>query len=202
MFPHWNWPGREGQEIAVWVYTNLDEVELLLNGKSLGIQQVPRFGHVQWKVAYAPGVIEARGRRNGRVVLVDRRETTGPARRLRLTADRTEIVADGQDVAMITVDVLDGHGRPVPTADNKVAFRISGAGRLIGVGNGDPNGQESDKAPRRSLFNGLAQVIVQSTRSAGAIRIEAVEEGATGPALAPASLTLATGKAAPRLVVA
>jgi len=202
VFPHWNWAGKEGQEIPVWVYTNLDEVELLLNGKSLGIQQVPRFGHVQWKVAYAPGVIEARGRRNGQVVLVERRETTGPARKLRLTADRAEITADGQDVAMLTVDVLDAHGRPVPTANHKLAFRISGAGKLIGVGNGDPNCHESDKEPRRSLFNGLAQVIVQSTDGAGTIRIEAIEEGAAGRPLAPASLTITTRKGAPRLVVA
>lgn len=201
VFPHWNWPGKEGHEIAVWVYTNLDEVELLLNGKSLGIKPVPRFGHVQWPVAYAPGVIEARGRRNGQVVLAERRETTGPARKLRLAADRTEIDADGQDVAMITVDVLDEHDRPVPTADNKLAFRISGAGKLIGVGNGDPNGHESDKEPKRSLFNGLAQIIVQSAGSAGAIRIEASEDGPTGPALIPASLAIATGKAAPRRVI-
>ena len=202
VFPHWNWAGKEGQEIPVWVYTNLDEVELLLNGKSLGIQQVPRFGHVQWKVDYAPGVIEARGRRNGQVVLTERRETTGPARKLRLTADRTEITADGQDVAMLTVDVLDAHGRPVPTANHKLAFRISGAGKLIGVGNGDPNSHESDKEPRRSLFNGLAQVIIQSTDGAGTIHVEAVEEGSTGPSLAPASLTITTRKGAPRLVVA
>jgi len=202
VFPHWNWAGKEGQEIPVWVYTNLDEVELLLNGKSLGIQQVPRFGHVQWKVAYAPGVIEARGRRNGQVVLVDRRETTGPARKLRLTADRAEITADGQDVAMLTVDVLDAHGRPVPTANHKLAFRIAGAGKLIGVGNGDPNCHESDKEPRRSLFNGLAQVIIQSTDGAGTIHVEAVEEGAAGQLLASASLTITTRKGAPRLVVA
>ncbi|MBD8874482.1 beta-galactosidase GalA [Rhodanobacter sp. DHB23] len=202
VFPHWNWQGKEGQEIAVWAYSNLDEVELLLNGKSLGIQKVPRLGHVQWKVTYAPGVIEARGRKDGQVVLVERRETTGPARKLRLAADRSQIGADGQDVAMITVDVLDEHDRPVPTANNKIAFRISGAGKLIGVGNGDPNCLESDKAPKRSLFNGLAQVIVQSTDSAGTIRIEAVEDAAGGQPLASASLTITTKKTAPRLVVA
>lgn len=198
VFPHWNWPGREGQPIAVWVYSNLDEVELLLNGRSLGIRKVPRFGHVQWQVAYVPGAIEARGRRNGQVVRVERRETTGPARRLRLIADRTEIAADRQDVAMVTVDVLDDHGRPVPTANNPLAFRITGAGRLIGVGNGDPNSHESDKQPRRSLFNGLAQLIVQSTAEAGTIRIEAVEDAPVGPLLTPAVLILTTAKTPPR----
>jgi beta-galactosidase len=202
VFPHWNWAGQEGQEIPVWVYTNLDEVELLLNGKSLGVKKVPRFGHVQWSVAYVPGVIEARGRRNNQVVLVERRETTGPGRRIRLTADRLEIDADGRDVALVTVDVLDEHDRPVPTANHAIAFQIAGTGRLIGVGNGNPNCQESDKAPRRSLFNGLAQVIVQSTHEAGSIRIDAVVDDANVPKLSPASLTIKTRGVSPQPVVA
>jgi beta-galactosidase len=196
VFPHWNWQGKEGQEISVWAYTNLDEVELLLNGKSLGIKKVPHLGHVQWKVAYAPGVIEARGRRNGQTVLVERRETTGSARKIRLTADRPEIAADGQDVVIVTVEVLDERDRPVPTANNKIAFRITGTGQLIGVGNGNPNCLESDKEPRRSLFNGLAQVIVQSTDEAGKMLIEAVEDEATGQPLRTASLVIKTRKLA------
>lgn len=192
VFPHWNWHGKEGQEIPVWVYTNLDEVELFLNGKSLGTKKVPHLGHVQWNVTYAPGVIEARGRRNGQTVLIERRETTGPAQKLRLTADRTEIAADGQDVVIIKVEALDEHGRLVPTANNKLAFRISGAGQLIGVGNGNPNCLESDKDPKRSLFNGLAQVIVQSKDEAGRILIEAVEEQAAERPLRSASLLIKT----------
>jgi beta-galactosidase len=202
VFPHWNWHGKEGQEIPVWVYTNLDEVELLLNGQSLGIKKVPRLGHVQWNVTYAPGVIEARGRRNNQVVLVERRETTGVGRKIRLTADRPEIDADGQDVALITVEILDEHNRPVPTANDTVAFQITGAGKLIGVGNGDPNCQESDKAPKRSLFNGLAQAIVQSTQEAGAIRIEVVADEPTASTVSSASLTIKTRKASPKPVVA
>jgi beta-galactosidase len=199
LFPHWNWQGKEGQDIAVWVYTNLDEVELLLNGKSLGSKKVPPLGHVEWKVAYTPGVIEARGRRDGKTVLVERRETTGPAQKLRLSADRPEIAADGQDVAIVTVQALDAQGRLVPTANHKLAFRIAGKGRLIGVGNGDPNCQESDKEPRRSLFHGLAQVILQSTDEAGQLLIEAVEEGAAGSPLRPASLAIATRKPASKI---
>jgi beta-galactosidase len=196
VFPHWNWQGKEGQEISIWAYTNLDEVELLLNGKSLGVKKVPRLGHVEWKVAYAPGVIEARGRRNGQTVLTERRETTGPARKIRLTADRAEIAADRQDVVIITVEALDERGRLVPTANNKLAFHISGAGQLIGVGNGDPNCQESDKEPKRSLFNGLAQIIVQSTDEAGRILIEATEDGLGGRSLSAASLVIRTTKPA------
>lgn len=192
LFPHWNWEGKEGQEVAVWVYTNLDEVELLLNGKSLGSKQVPHLGHVQWKVPYTAGVIEARGRRHGETVLVERRETTGAAQQIRLTADRSQITADGRDIAIITVEALDERGRLVPNANHKIAFRMAGKGQLIGVGNGDPNCQESDKAPKRSLFHGLAQLIVQSTDEAGQLLIEAVQEEATGRPLRSASLVIKT----------
>ena len=77
LFPHWNWHGREGDEIPVWVYSNLDEVELLVNGKSLGSQNVPHLGHLEWKVKYEPGALEARGSKDGKVVLSEKRETTG-----------------------------------------------------------------------------------------------------------------------------
>ncbi len=177
LFPHWNWQGKEGQEIAVWAYSNLDEVELLLNGQSLGRKSVPDLGHVEWKVMYAPGVIEARGYKAGRLVLTEKRETTGPAVGLRLSSDRAQIAADGEDVAIINVEAFDRQGRTVPTANNKIEFKVSGAGHLIGVGNGNPNCLESDKEPRRSLFNGLAQVLVQSSKWSGLIRIEATAAG-------------------------
>lgn len=192
VFPHWNFEGREGVEIPVWVYSNLDEVELVHNGKSLGTQKVPRLGHVEWKVKYEPGFIEARGSKDGKVVLTDRRETTGETVAIRVTADRKELKADSEDVALLKVEALDKEGRPVPVANNLLAFHVSGEGRLIGVGNGDPNCQESDKEPKRSLFNGLAQVIVQSTRHAGEIQIEVVKEGWDGPELTPAKITIAT----------
>ncbi|MGD0693804.1 MAG: beta-galactosidase GalA [Terriglobia bacterium] len=192
LFPHWNWHGREGDEIPVWVYSNLDEVELLVNGKSLGSQKVPHLGHAEWKVRYEPGAIEARGSKDGQVVLTEKRETTGPTVSIRLTADHTEINADGEDVAVLKVEALDKEGRPVPTANNKITFKVSGPGLLIGVGNGDPNCQESDKAPERSLFNGLAQVIIQSTKRPGEIHIEARKEGWEGPELMPATLVITT----------
>ncbi|GGB26928.1 beta-galactosidase [Sphingomonas metalli] len=189
VFPHWNWPGREGEVIPVWTYSNCDDVELICNGRSHGRQAVPRLGHVEWKLPYAPGYIEVRARRDGRT-FVARRETTGPARRIRLTADRATIDADGRDVAMVRAEALDAHGRPVPTAMHRLAFDISGPGAIIGVGNGDPNCLESDKAPRRSLFNGLAQIIVQARGGAGEILLRASPE-LPGEALAPATLAIA-----------
>jgi len=192
LFPHWNFEGKEGDEIPVWVYSNLDEVELFVNGKSLGRQKVPSLGHVEWEAKYEPGAIEARGLKGGKVVLTEKRETTGPTVAIRLTADRTEIDANGEDVAVLKVEALDKEGRAVPTAGNQIAFKVSGDGVLIGVGNGDPNCQESDKEPKRSLFSGLAQVIVQSTKRPGEIHIEATKDGWDGPELTPAKLVITT----------
>jgi beta-galactosidase len=201
LFPHWNFEGREGEEIPVWVYSNMDEVELLVNGKSQGSQPVPHLGHVEWKVKYEAGVIEARGTKGGKVVLTEKRETTGPAVAIKLTADRSEIDANGEDIAILKVEALDKDGRPVPTAGNLISFKVSGEGAFIGVGNGDPNCQQSDKQPKRSLFSGLAQVIVQSSRKPGEIRIEAVKEGWDGPELTPAKLTITTRRVEPRPAV-
>jgi beta-galactosidase len=200
LFPHWNFEGREGDEIPVWVHSNLDLVELFVNGKSQGAKPVPHLGHVEWKVAYEPGAIEARGTKGGKIVLTEKRETTGPVAALRLTADRTEIHADSEDLAMVKVEALDKEGRAVPTAQQQIAFKVSGAGALIGVGNGDPNCQESDKEPKRSLYNGLAQVILQSTQEAGTIEIEAVNL-VRHQQVTPAKLTITTKQVALRPAV-
>ena len=199
IFPHWNWQGREGESIEVWTYSNCDEVELFVNGVSQGSQKVPHLGHLQWTVKYAHGNIEARGSKSGKVILSEKRETTGPAVAIRLTAEPgfgdKEIKADGEDIAILRVEALDKEGRLVPTASNLLALKVSGNGALIGVGNGDPNCQESDKEPKRSLFNGLAQVILQSTQEAGEIHIEALKEGWDGPELTPAKLVISTTRA-------
>jgi beta-galactosidase len=194
LFPHWNWEQREGEPISVWVHSNLDEVELFLNGNSQGSQKVQPLTHLDWKVKYEPGVLEARGSKDGKVVLVEKRETTGKPESIRLTADRIEIDANGEDIALVRVEVLDKEGRPLPTADNTISFRVKGAGELIGVGNGDPNCQESDKAPRRSLFNGLAQVIVQASKTPGVIIVEAYTEPWPRQNLPSTTLTIATKK--------
>ncbi len=176
----------------MWVHSNLDSVELFVNGQSQGSKPVPHLGHVEWKVKYAPGSIEARGTKDGKVVLTEKRETTGEAETIRLTADRTEINADGEDIVVITVEALDKDGRPVPTAQYPINFHVSGEGALIGVGNGDPNCQENDKEPKRSLFNGLAQVIVQSTKHAGKITIKAAKESWDGPSLKSTEISITT----------
>jgi beta-galactosidase len=194
LLPHWNWEQRLGEPVSVWVHSNLEEVELFLNGRSQGKLKVEPLTHLQWQVKYEPGVIEARGMKGGKVVMTTRRETTGAPASIRLSADRTEIAADGEDISMIRVEVLDSAGRPIPTADNLIQFKITGEGSLLGVGNGDPNCQEADKEPRRSLFNGLAQVIVQSTQAPGAIVVEAYTEDFPGPKLPTARLSITTRK--------
>ncbi|MGE5327106.1 MAG: glycoside hydrolase family 2 TIM barrel-domain containing protein, partial [Deltaproteobacteria bacterium] len=198
LFPHWNWSGKEGQEIDVWCHCNLDSVELFLNGKSLGSKTVARNKHVEWKVKYEPGVIEARGSKGGKVVLTDKRETTGAPASLRLAADRQKIAADGEDVSVVTIEVLDAQGRVVPVAMNEVSFKLSGSGRIIGVGNGDPSCHESDRPvsateAKRSAFNGLCAVFVQSLKQPGEIRLEGTASG-----LESASVTIQGETATPR----
>jgi beta-galactosidase len=187
LFPHWNWPGMEGKEIAVWVYSNLDRVELFHNGQSLGAKDMKRDSHLAWNVKYAPGEIEARGYKNGKQVMTAKRETAGPAAKLALTVDRKAIPANGEDVAMFAVEVQDAQGRSVPVADNQIDFRLSGRGKILGVGNGDPTSHESDKGSSRKAFSGLSMAIVQSTKEAGTITVEA-----TSPGLTPATLAISS----------
>jgi beta-galactosidase len=185
LLPHWTWPGREGEPIEVWCHTNCDEVELLLNGASLGRKTLPEYSHVEWSVKYAPGTIEARGSRGGQVVATARVETTGPPTAIRLTPNRATIGADHEDAAVVTVEVVDAEGRRVPTADYELAFDIAGPGRIIGVGNGDPSSHEANKGSVRRAFNGLCQVIVQTTREPGAIQL-----GASSPDLRDSAVTI------------
>lgn len=201
LFPHWNWEERIGEEVSVWVHSNLEEVELLLNGTSLGSQTMKQNSHLEWKVKYAPGVIEARGKKGGKIVLTEKRETTGKVATLRLTSDRMEINADGEDVAIIRVEALDAQGRMVPVADDIISFKVSGDGRFLGVGNGDPNCQEPDDKPKRSLFSGLAQLIVQASKSSGEIVVEAYTEDWPGPKLPSTTLRVKTKKVELRAAV-
>ncbi|HEY3757194.1 MAG TPA: beta-galactosidase GalA [Opitutaceae bacterium] len=145
LLPHWNWPGQEGKPIDVRAFSNCDEVELWLNGRSLGRKTLSAPGQLQWSVAYEPGTLEAKGYRGGKEVAHTRVETTGQATALRLTSNRVAVTADGRDVAVIAVSAIDNRGRVVPEADVKVDFALAGAGRLIGVGNGDPSCHEPDQ---------------------------------------------------------
>jgi beta-galactosidase len=177
LLPHWNWPGRQGQPIEVWVHGNTQQVELLLNGHSLGTRAMPENGHLVWQVPYAPGTLIAIGRNGGQVVAQDRRMTAGAPARLALSADRTRLAADGNDLAMVRVEVCDAQGNPVPTADTPLRFGLTGAARLIGLGNGNPVSTEQDKGTMRRAFNALAQAIVQSDGRQGPARLVVSADG-------------------------
>jgi beta-galactosidase len=177
LFPHWNWEGMEGKTIAVWVYSNLDKVELLHNGQSLGTKDMKKDGHVAWVVKYAPGNIEARGYKGDKVTMTAKRETTGSPAKLIIRPDRQEVSADGEDVAMFAVEVKDSHDRVVPITNNEVTFKITGEGKLIGLGNGDPTDHGSDKGISRKAFCGYCMAVVQSTKKAGSITVEAAAPG-------------------------
>jgi beta-galactosidase len=149
VFPHWNWPGKEGQEISVWAYSNCEEVELFLNGQSLGRKTLKRNSHLEWPVKYTPGMLLARGYKGGKEILTEKAATTGASAAIQLTPHRATIKANGEDVSVITVQVNDAQGRLVPTANNTITFEITGPGKIIGVGNGDPSSHESDRFVER-----------------------------------------------------
>jgi beta-galactosidase len=144
LLPHWNWAGREGQEIDVRALSNCDEVELFLNGRSQGRQAMKRDSEIKWKVAYAPGTLSATGYKGGKVVAETKVETTGAPAAVGLSPYGSAIDANGEDVAVFKVSVADSNGRVVPTAGNSILFDIEGPGRIIGVGNGDPSSHEPD----------------------------------------------------------
>ena len=173
IFPHWNWPGKEGDSIQVHCYTNCEEVELVLNGKSMGKQKAVPYTKLIWPLLYKPGKLEARGYNKGKIVTKDIVETTTAPAQIALNSDCNILKADGCDVAVIRVAIKDAKGRVVPTADNLVKFSIEGPGKIIGTGNGDPSSHEPDKASQRKAFNGYCLVLVQTGKTPGDIRLKA-----------------------------
>ena len=178
IFPHWNWPGKEGQDIDVWCYANCRQVELFLNGRSLGKKMMPQYSHLEWNIKYEPGTLSAKGYdADGRLIAQTSVETTGAPAAIVLDPDRTTLAANGEDISLITVKIVDARGRTVPVAKNLVTFKVTGAGHLIGLGNGDPTSHEPDKGNQRSAFNGLCLAIVQSARASDTITIQADSPG-------------------------
>jgi beta-galactosidase len=178
LFPHWNWPGKEGQDIDVWCYSNCKQVELFLNGHSLGRKTMSQYSHLEWSVKYEPGTLSAKGfAGDGKVIIETRVETTGEPAAIALEPDRTNITADSADISLVTVKIVDAQGRTVPVATNAVTFSITGAGHLLGLGNGDPTCHEPDQGSQRSAFNGLCLAIVQSSRTPGTVVIRADSPG-------------------------
>ncbi len=177
LYPHWNW--KEGQEVDVWAYyNNADEVELLLNGRSLGKRSKGSDDfHVSWRVPFEPGTITAISRRGGREVARAERRTAGEPAAIRLTPDRSEIASDGSDLCYVTVEVVDADGNLCPWADNEINFAVDGSAVNVGVDNGSPVSLERFKADRRKAFYGKALIILQNNGADGAATLTAASPG-------------------------
>jgi len=186
VLPHWNWPGKDGQTIDVWAFSNAAKVDLVLNGKSLGAQAMPANGHLQWNVPYAPGTLEAVGYdTNGKAIVTDSVSTTGEPTAIRLVDGGNTLAANGEDIDPIEVDIVDANGLVVPTASNRVTFKVTGPGRNAGVGNGDPSDHAPDHANFRRAFNGKCLVNVGDSEKPGVITVTA-----TSPGLKPATIKI------------
>ena len=184
IFPHWNLQGHEGEEVEVWAYSNCDEVELTVNGKKLGRQPMPRNGHLKWKAVYQPGRVEATGYKNGKRILTKTIETTKAAAKVVLKADRPQIAADGQDMAIVNIELHDQKGRFVPNACPVLTFCLEGDANIIGCGNGDPSylgSDHPDKQPCHTFsipaFNGRAQVLIQSGKLPSTVTLKCTADG-------------------------
>jgi beta-galactosidase len=184
LLPHWNWAA--GDSIDVWAYTNGDEVELFLNGASLGRQRKPGdVSHLMWRVAYVAGTLRAVARKNGRDWAAAEVKTAGAPARMALVPDRVSIQADGTDLSFVTVTVQDSAGVAVPTADHRVHVQLAGDARIAGVDNGDQINHEPFQADHFRMFNGKALVIIQAGRTPGTVTLTATAEG-----LEPATVRL------------
>ncbi|HSD66093.1 MAG TPA: beta-galactosidase GalB [Vicinamibacteria bacterium] len=197
VLPHWNWAGREGQPIPVMAYTNAEEVELFLNGLSMGRKKkggetfeipvgqkisddlrFPTKYRLVWPVPYAPGTLKAVAYNGGRPVATTEVKTAGAPARVVLEADRARIRADGEDLSFVSVRMEDSNGNLVPGSDNLVRFTVEGAGRIAAVDNGNAASVEPFQSDQRKAFNGLALLIVRSKRGeVGSIRVTATSDG-------------------------
>ncbi|MGZ3879981.1 MAG: DUF4982 domain-containing protein, partial [Flavisolibacter sp.] len=183
IFPHWNW--KTGDSVDVWAYyNNADEVELFLNGKSLGKKRKQGDSlHVWWRVNFVPGTLKAVSRKNGKIVLIKETKTAGAPSKIQLVADRKVVKANGEDLSFVTVRITDSEGNLVPNADNLVRFQIKGEGEIAGVDNGLQTSLEPFKASYRKAFNGMCLVIIKTTQKRGSIQLTAHSEGLQGSSI-------------------
>ncbi len=196
VFPDWSFPKTMvGKSVLVRCYSNCDRVELRLNGKSLGVREMPRNLYLDWQVPYAPGNLTAIGYNRERVAAQYIMQTAGAPAALSLTPEIRQLAADGEEVAPVRVEVVDAEGRVVPDSEDLVRFSVTGAGALAGVANGNPASSESNVGTERKAFRGLCIVMVRAGNHAGSIEVKAEARG-----LAPARVvipTIAVGREIP-----
>ncbi|MFY0606475.1 MAG: DUF4982 domain-containing protein [Cyclobacteriaceae bacterium] len=177
LLPHWTWPGKEGKVIPVWTYSNAEEVELFLNGKSLGVNSNQGKMNLSWDVPYVPGELKAVARTNGEIVSEKVMKTAGAPASIQILADNPTMKADGESCVHLEFNILDSDGNFVPNADDLLEFEISGPANNIGLENGDPLDLTSTKLNSRKVFNGKALMILQNTGEEGVVSVEVKSEG-------------------------
>jgi beta-galactosidase len=181
MSDHWN--RVEGQKLSLITYTNADEVELVLNGKSLGtkkndLKDAKMRNQIRWNdVVYQPGQLEAIARSGGKVVARHRIETTGKVKGLVAVADNAMWRADGMDLQHVDVSLVDTKGRVIQTSDNELTFSVDGDARIVGVINGDITSEELTVGQKRRLYNGRCTVILRAGRTPGKITLTVTSPG-------------------------
>jgi beta-galactosidase len=173
----WNWPGKEGQNIRVIAFSNARQVELFLNGQSLGVKGMPHDGYVEWEVPYRPGKLVAIASSNGKTVAMDTVETTGKLFRILLSPGRMKLHADAEDAVVVSVSILDDKGRLIPDAANRVTFQLIGNGQILGVGNGDPADHDTDNADNRNAFHGHCMAVIEAGSRTGTLKLTATSPG-------------------------
>ena len=174
---HWNWPGKEGELIDLWCYSNCEEVELFQDGQSLGKKKSVLHGHISWDVKYNPGKLVAKGINSGKVICEDVVQTANAPAVLTIDADRTQVNADDEDLIFLKVTVLDGEQVFCPESDNTVNINVKGAGKLVGISNGDARSHESCRGTSMQVYKGLMLAIVQTTGVAGEIEVTVSSNG-------------------------
>ncbi len=194
IFPHWNLSGHEGENVSVWAYSNMDEVELFANDKSLGRKKMPRNGHLSWDAVYKPGQVKAVGYKDGKKKMVTKIETTGKPAKAVISLDRDAIHADNKDIAVATVKIVDHKNRFVPDANVELSISVNGDIRILGTGNGNPAYNTTERpydANARTYtiktFNGLAQILLQSGNTPGQTSMTVSNDE-----FAPASIKIST----------
>jgi beta-galactosidase len=181
--PSWTWPGQKGQPLTVDAYSACNQVRLTLNGADLGTKDTNRDTRFMatWEVPYAPGELVAVGLDgDGKEVARWALKTAAEAALVRLTPDRAALAADGQDLSYVTVEIADAQGVLNPNADNLVRFAVTGPGRIVAVGSGDPRSTESFQQPQRKAYHGRCLVVIKAGKDTGTVRLTAEADGLKG----------------------
>ena len=173
----WNWPGKEGKNIRVLAFSNAKQVELFLNGQSLGKKDMPHDDYAEWEVPYQAGQLIAKAYADGQTVATDTVETTGAAATIQVSPDRTTLQANAEDAVVVPISILDDKGRVVPDAANRVTFQLNGPGEILGVSNGDPADHDTDKSNQRNAFHGHCMVVIEAGSQPGTIQLTASSPG-------------------------